>query len=180
MAVTYRVITIALFFALFTLSSVELSTCYVLKGSVTCLDCNHRHSHFSGIMVLVKCSRVKNATIATTKPDGSFEAKLPSHTLSSNCRARILGASNQLYGSTKNMVRTIVKARGSKPESYAISKPLEFYKKCPLKAGNCGPKKIGLGSSKTIDIPLPREWGLAPSSYYVTPFLPVIAFTGIP
>ena len=121
---------------------------------------------------------MKNATIATTKPDGSFEAKLPSDTVTSYCRARILGGSNQLYGSIKNMVRPIVKARGS--ESYAISKPLEFYKKCPLKDGNCGPKKLGLGSSKTIDIPFPREWGLAPSSDYVTPFLPMIAFMGIP
>lgn len=120
---------------------------------------------------------MKNATIATTNPNGSFEAELPSDTLTSYCRARILGGSNQLYGSIKNMVRPIVKARGS---SYAISKPLEFYKKCPLKDGNCGPNKTGLGSSKTIDIPLPREWGLAPSSYYITPFMPIIAFMGIP
>ncbi|KAA8549897.1 hypothetical protein F0562_001581 [Nyssa sinensis] len=172
-----RVITALLF--VLVLARVELSTCHVLKGSVTCLDCNS-HYDLSGIKVLVKCNQVKKLAMATTEEDGSFKTQLPSDAPTSspsfNCLAKLLGGSTQLYASRNNMVTNIVKARES--ESYTISTPLNFHTSCPLskKDAKCVAPDPKIGSSKTIDLPLPPEWGLAPSSYYI-PFFPII---GIP
>ncbi|WJZ89937.1 hypothetical protein VitviT2T_009120 [Vitis vinifera] len=163
-----------LFFAL-VLATIDLSTCHVMKGSVTCLDC-HRHHDFSGIKVLVKCDRVKKLAMATTEADGSFKTNLPSDTQTSspplNCLAKLLGGPNQLYAFRKNTVSKIVKARDD--SSYTISTPLSFSTTCPSSVK--GAKYGEFGSSKTVDLPLPPEWGLAPSSYYI-PFFPII---GIP
>ncbi|WP_168415081.1 hypothetical protein, partial [Acinetobacter indicus] len=161
------------------LARVELSTCHVLKGSVSCLDCN-RHYDLSGIKVLVKCSQVKKLAMATTEEDGSFKTELPSDAPtsppSSNCLAKLLGGPSQLYASRNNIVSQIVKSHES--DSYIISTPLNFHTSCPLskKDAKCGAQNAKIGSSKTVDLPLPPEWGLAPSSYYV-PFFPII---GIP
>ncbi|KAL9997239.1 hypothetical protein Hdeb2414_s0642g00928391 [Helianthus debilis subsp. tardiflorus] len=133
--------------------------------------------HPIGIKILVKCNQVKNLALATTNGYGTFEAQLPS----SNCEAKILGGPNQLYVSRKTMITSIMKVHET--DSYTTSQPLSFYTTCPWSKnhdGKCGTENdtIGrnIGSSKTIDLPLPREWGLAPSSYYV-PFIPII---GIP
>ncbi|MCD7466536.1 hypothetical protein HAX54_003347 [Datura stramonium] len=159
-------------FALFftsALAALQFSSCYVLKGSVTCLGCNQRID-LSGIKVSMKCSKMKTSTMATTEEDGSFETSLPFDITPTNkCYAKILGGPNQLFVSRKETDPTIVKA----DNSYTISKPLKFYTKCPL--SNNG-KCQEFGSSKTIDLPVPKEWGLAPTSYYV-PFIPII---GIP
>ncbi|KAL2985868.1 hypothetical protein AAZX31_12G175300 [Glycine max] len=120
---------------------------------------------FSGIKVSVKCEGVKNLAMATTEDKGFFKVDLPSDhtkTPSSNCFIKLLGGSNSLYASKKNQVSQIVKGR--EKNTYTISTPL----KC--NASN------QFGSSKSFDLPLPREWGLAPSSFYV-PFFPII---GIP
>ncbi|GFZ13106.1 pollen Ole e 1 allergen and extensin family protein [Actinidia rufa] len=174
MAIAHQVIT-ALVFAL-VLARVELSTCHVLKGSVTCLDCNHLYN-LSDIKVLVKCSRVKKLATATTEEDGTFAIKLPSDTptapSSLNCLAKILGGPRQLYTSRTKMVSIVVNVPNS--NAYTVSTPLKFYTSCP-KDAKCRAQNAEIGSSKTIDLPLPREWGLAPTSYYV-PFIPII---GIP
>nr|XP_043610610.1 uncharacterized protein LOC122582304 [Erigeron canadensis] len=158
------------------LSMVEYSSCHLLKSSVTCLDCPTDYD-LAGIKILVKCKQVKNLAMATTNEHGAFETKLPS----SNCQAKILGGPKQLYVSKKTMITNIkiVQER----DSYTTSQPLTFYTSCPLsqnKDGKCGARNDAVGesfgSSKTIDLPFPREWGLAPSSYYV-PMLPII---GIP
>lgn len=121
---------------------------------------------------------MKKLGVAYTEEDGTFETELPSDgpksTSPSNCMAKIMGGPHQLYVSTKNSLIPIAK---SKEESghFTTSKPLSFYKSCPLK-GKCEAKDMGFASSKTVDLPLPREWGLAPSSYYI-PFIPII---GIP
>ncbi|KAJ9188653.1 hypothetical protein P3X46_000028 [Hevea brasiliensis] len=162
-----------LLFAL-ALSGVQLSSCHVLKGKLACLDCSSRYD-FSGIKVLVKCDNAKRLATSTTKSDGSFEVELPSDSSSRtsttplNCLAKIAGGSSQLYASKKNMVSKIVKTQDSSP--YAISTPLVFSTTSPPLG-----KIKDIGSSKTVDLPLPREWGLAPSSYY-PPFIPII---GIP
>ncbi|KAK9280174.1 hypothetical protein L1049_013861 [Liquidambar formosana] len=166
---------VALLFVLVTM--VEPSTCHVVKGSVSCLDC-HRHYNLSGVKVAVKCDQVKKLATVTTEDDGSFATNLPSDTpmsaTPSNCNAKLLGGENQLYASRKNMFSKIVKVQES--NSYTISTPLAFSTTCPSKEANCGASNGETGSSKTVDIPLPPEWGLAPSSYYV-PFFPII---GIP
>ncbi|XP_059300341.1 uncharacterized protein LOC132052707 [Lycium ferocissimum] len=162
-----------LVFALFiilALVSFQFSYSYVLKGSVTCLDCK-QHTDLSGIKVSVKCSQVKTLAMATTKEDGSFGTNLPSDS-TNKCYAKILGGPNQLFVSRKEIDPTIVKAQED-DNSYTISKPLKFYTRCPL--SNNG-KCHEFGSSKTIDLPVPKEWGLAPTSYYL-PFIPII---GIP
>ncbi|PHT30118.1 hypothetical protein CQW23_30319 [Capsicum baccatum] len=168
-------------FALFitlALATLQFSSCYVLKGSVTCLDCNH-HIDLSGIKVSVKCSKVKTLTMATTEEDGSFEASLPfDKTPTNKCYAKILGGPNQLFVSRKETDPTVVKSQEDDGNSYTISNSLKFYTKCPSsnKNDNNGKCHDEFGSSKTIDLPVPREWGLAPTSYYV-PFFPII---GIP
>lgn len=167
------IITRLVLFAL-ALSMVEFSMCHLLKSSVTCLDCP-TGSNLAGINILVKCDHVKNSVMATTNEHGAFETQLPS----SNCQAKILGGPKQLYVSRKNMVTSIMNVHET--DSYTTSQPLSFYTSCPLSQnGKCGTQNnaVGrnIGSSKTIDIPLPKEWGLAPSSYYV-PFMPII---GIP
>ncbi|XP_048434575.1 uncharacterized protein LOC125474665 [Pyrus x bretschneideri] len=168
----------ALLFAL-VLANVETSTCQVLKAKVTCFDC-HQNYDFSEIKVLVKCDKVKKLAMAITEKDGSFEAKLPSNNNpktpeAMNCLARILGGPDQLYASRKFLASEIVKTQDS--NSYTTSTPLGFSTSCPLNIKDAACKAMNkFGSSKTIDVPLPPGWGLAPSSYYV-PFIPII---GIP
>ncbi|XP_022889404.1 uncharacterized protein LOC111404909 [Olea europaea var. sylvestris] len=170
---------VALFLTL-VLASFDLSTSHVVKGSVTCLDCKP-HSDLSGIQVLVKCDKVKKLAIATTQEDGTFDAELPSNGWtppnSLNCLAKILGGPHQLYTSRKDSVSMIVKPNGVK--FYSTSEPLNFYNSCPSSRnydGKCVTKNMEFGSSKTVDLPVPREWGIAPTSYYA-PFIPII---GVP
>ncbi|KAL2507433.1 Pollen Ole e 1 allergen and extensin family protein [Forsythia ovata] len=173
-------VVVALFFTL-VLSRVYLSTSHVLMGSVICRDCKY-NSDLSGIQVVVKCDKAKKLAMATTHKDGTFNAELPSDDStppnSLNCLAKILGGPHQLFASRKESISMIVKTKGV--NIYATSKPLNFYKSCPLSRnlynGKCVAKNMEFGSSKTVDLPLPREWGLAPTSYYV-PFFPII---GIP
>ncbi|XWS73882.1 hypothetical protein CRYUN_Cryun02cG0167200 [Craigia yunnanensis] len=163
---------------LLALARIQLSTCQVLEGKFSCLDCNHDYD-FSGIKVVVKCGQVKKLATAITEENGSFKVKLPTDTSKTptplNCLAKLLGGPNQLYAWKKNLVSKVVKAH--ELYSYTISTPLAFYTSCPLasKDAKCGALNE-IGSSKTVDLPLPPEWGLAPSSYYV-PFFPII---GIP
>ncbi|XP_054816720.1 uncharacterized protein LOC129316362 [Prosopis cineraria] len=151
-------LTTALLFAL-ALATIDPSTCQEVKAKVSCLDCPSNFD-LSGIKVSVKCEKVKKLGVATTEHDGSFKVKLP--TDSGRCVAQLVGGPEQLYTSRKSMFSRIVKAR--EPNTFTISTPLSFHAKSEL------------GSSKTVDLPLPPEWGLAPSSYYV-PFFPII---GIP
>lgn len=129
---------------------------------------------FSDIKVSLKCEGVKTLAITATEKDGSFKANLPSyHTkTSTNCFAKLLGGPTQLYTRKQNQVSQITK--GKEENTYTISTPLSFMISCP-KNTNCKAAKP-VGSSKTVDLPLPPAWGLAPSSYYV-PFVPII---GIP
>ncbi|XP_057806539.1 uncharacterized protein LOC131021384 [Salvia miltiorrhiza] len=158
----------------------ELYSSQVLEGSVNCLDCP-RGSDLSGLQVLVKCDKVKKLAMAYTEEDGSFTTALPSDgdaaaaAAPSNCMAKIMGGPQQLYISGKDSVVKIANAKEKGAGHFTTSTPLTFYKSCPAK-GRCGGKDMGFASSKTVDVPLPREWGLAPSSYYV-PFIPII---GIP
>ncbi|MED6123121.1 hypothetical protein PIB30_046222 [Stylosanthes scabra] len=162
----HQVITLVLLFAL-ALIRIHPSACQqIVEGKVSCLDCTH-HYHFSDIKVSVKCQGVNKLAMATTQDDGSFKLALPSSSSSvNNCMAKILGGPVQLYASRKKQVSEIVK--GKDKNMYTISAPLSFM--------TSRPNKNQLGSSKTVDLPLPPEWGLAPSSYYV-PFIPII---GIP
>ncbi|KAF5751710.1 hypothetical protein HS088_TW02G00727 [Tripterygium wilfordii] len=154
-------------------SRIQLSTCQALKAKVSCLDCKTLYD-FSGIMVSVKCDKVKKLSMATANEDGSFAVDLPSEPTKKpmNCLAKLVGGPSEIYASKKNMVSEIVKAGDETTTGfYTISTLLAFSTKCPSKAMKCG-----FASSKTVDLPLPPEWGLAPSSYYV-PFVPII---GIP
>lgn len=126
--------------------------------------------HVSDVKVSVKCDGVKQLGLAATENDGSFKVDLPSD--KRNCLAKLLGGPVQLYASGKDQISEIMK--GKEPNSYTISTPLSFRTSCPQRTTCKG--GIGVGSSKTVDLPLPPEWGLAPSSYYV-PFFPII---GIP
>lgn len=130
---------------------------------------------FTGIQVLVKCDKVKKLSMTYTEEDGAFQTELPSDgpksASPSNCMAKIMGGPYQLFTQMSNSVAQITKSN----QEFTTSKPLSFYKSCPVKA-KCGNKDMGFASSKTVDLPLPREWGFAPTSYYI-PFVPII---GIP
>ena len=133
----------------------------------------------SGIKVVVKCAHVKKLATATAEENGSFKVKFPTDASKTptplNCLAKLLGGPNQLYAWKKNMVSKVVKAH--ELNSYTISTPLAFYTSCPLASKDAKCRATNeISSSKTVDLPLPPEWGLAPSSYYV-PFFPII---GIP
>ncbi|XP_051134063.1 uncharacterized protein LOC127253486 [Andrographis paniculata] len=163
----------------------------VVKGFVTCLDCPHGYD-LSGVQVLVKCEQTKKAgTVAYTQVDGAFETEVGLD--KGECMAKIMGGPEQLYyvGTRKNDASFQV-AKSEKltaTTTKIIPEAIPFYKSCPTE-GKCGDKKEMNGdsngnggnkegsydSSKTVYLPLPRQWGLAPSSYYV-PFFPII---GIP
>lgn len=117
---------------------------------------------FSGIEVAVKCDKAGKLNVASTESDGSFSVEFPSPAPQS-CLAKILGGPNQLYVSKSSKVSQVIT---NEPKPYTLSAPLVFYTRPPS----------SFGSSKTFDIPLPPEWGFAPSSYYF-PFFPII---GIP
>ncbi|KAF8397931.1 hypothetical protein HHK36_016857 [Tetracentron sinense] len=166
---------ITAFFLALALARVDLSTCHVVKGSLSCLDCS-AHDDLSGIRVLVKCDKVKKLAVATTEEDGSFKAELPSAS-PSNCLAKLAGGPKQLYSSKKSLVSKIVKTHES--NSYTISTPITFSTSYPSKTKiplSSSSATSEFGSSEFADLPLPPEWGLAPSSYYI-PFIPII---GIP
>ncbi|XP_062082574.1 uncharacterized protein LOC133788925 [Humulus lupulus] len=170
---------ISVLFLVLVLARIEISTCQVFKAKVSCLDCTpNPKTDLSGIKVLVKCDKVKKMAMATTENDGSFEAEVPTDNKTPqrplNCLAKLLGGPNQLYASSKTMVSQIVQTHSN---SFTISTPLSFYNSCPstIAHAKCEANKKW-DSSKTIDLPLPPQWGLAPSSYYI-PFFPII---GIP
>lgn len=118
-----------------------------------------------GITVGVSCSHTNTRFTVTTDKKGDFISELPSK-IESNCEAELQGSVKQLYASKNNVKSKIVKLGGDK---YGLSSKLFFLKSCPRSFGS-------FSSSKTVDLPVPPEWGLAPTSYYV-PFLPII---GIP
>lgn len=120
---------------------------------------------FIGIAVSVSCSHINTRFTVTTDKKGEFMSELPSR-IESNCEAELKGSFKQLYASKNNVKSKIVNLGG---EKYGLSSKLIFLKSCPRSLGS-------FGASKTVDLPIPPEWGLAPTSYYV-PFFPII---GIP
>nr|ACU14606.1 unknown [Glycine max] len=165
-----------LLFAL-AIARISPSACQTVEGKVSCTDCADNYD-FSGIKVSVKCEGVKNLAMATTEDKGFSQVDLPSDQTkppSVNCFTKLLGGPNtNLYASKKNLVSQIVK--GKEKNTYTISTPLSFFTSCPQNTECKAANYNQFGSSKTFDLPLPREWGLAPSSFYV-PFFPII---GIP
>ncbi|KAI4373597.1 hypothetical protein MLD38_011707 [Melastoma candidum] len=158
-----------------TLVNLDLSSCLSLQGKVTCLDCEKGHD-LSGIRIQVKCDKIKKLSVGTTSRGGFFRTDLPRdrnvpHDPPKNCLARVVGGSTQIYASKKNMVSKVVNAYHKPDQVYMTVTPLAISTKRPSSS------PANLGSSKTIDLPLPPEWGLAPTSYYYTPFIPII---GIP
>ncbi|XP_038902068.1 uncharacterized protein LOC120088711 [Benincasa hispida] len=179
MAITSLVTAAFLLGVVVATARVELSTTtHVLKGKVLCLDCDAAYD-LSGIVVMAKCEKVRKVVTATTAKDGGFEAELPSD----DCEARLGGGRNQLYAARKDMVAGIVRGVGGSDDVYGIATPLAFCSSCRCRSIGASEaekycKAAGgkFGSSKTFNLPLPPEWGMAPSSYYF-PFFPII---GIP
>ncbi|MGD7361324.1 hypothetical protein, partial [Ralstonia pseudosolanacearum] len=160
---------ISAFFLVSALASIEFSACNVVKGTVSCLDCN-LHDDLPEVNVLVKC--VKSTTTTTTEKDGSFEAQLPTNPSSTNCAVELVGGPQQLCSYRKTMASKIVKAHDS--SSYTISSPLAYSTSCPSNTKS-GTSTSMFDSSKTVDFPMPSEWGLPPTSF-VIPIIPI----GIP
>ncbi|GAB4859797.1 hypothetical protein Ancab_011277 [Ancistrocladus abbreviatus] len=179
MAVSQFTAAFALALITISLTSIQPSACHVVKSSVSCIDCD-RHYDLSGISVMIKCDRVKKLGITTTKLDGSFDAELPldsSLTPASNCQAKVLGGPEQLYALEENKGSKVVMEPGQS-NAYTTVAPLMVAKSCSSfrKYGKCVSPNGNLGSSKTIDLPIPPEYGLPPTSLY----FPVIPIIGIP
>ncbi|AEC07988.1 hypothetical protein AtNW77_Chr2g0246841 [Arabidopsis thaliana] len=155
---------LAVFLFSATLSSCLVVSASLVEGKVSCFDCPNDYD-YSGITVGVSCSHTNTRFTVTTDKKGDFISELPSK-IESNCEAELQGSVKQLYASKNNVKSKIVKLGGDK---YGLSSKLFFLKSCPRSFGS-------FSSSKTVDLPVPPEWGLAPTSYYV-PFLPII---GIP
>ncbi|KAF3552981.1 hypothetical protein F2Q69_00012376 [Brassica cretica] len=157
------------FLALFLLTAALISPSLVVsvslvEGKVSCYDCPSDYD-YSGIMISVSCSHSKTRFTVSTDKKGEFMSELPSR-VKSDCEAELQGSFKQLYASKKNIMSKIVKLEGHK---YGLSSKLIFLKSCPRSLRS-------FSSSKTVDLPVPPEWGLAPTSYYL-PFFPII---GIP
>ncbi|XP_042510553.1 uncharacterized protein LOC122085979 [Macadamia integrifolia] len=160
----------------------------LLHGSVSCLDCKEKSHQLHGIRVLVGCDGVKKMAMAVTDDNGHFRTELPrdsSSKSSTKCLAKLLGGPKQLCSSRKTLVYNVVEADHGK-NSFTIAKPLAFFTSCST---NTKAKTqstpldemtktftTDFGPFKTINIPLPSEWGLAPTSDYI-PIMPII---GIP
>ncbi|XP_022152986.1 uncharacterized protein LOC111020592 isoform X2 [Momordica charantia] len=133
--------------------------------------------HLTGTVVMVKCDKVDKVVTATTGKDGFFEAELHPSSDGRDCEARLAGRPNQIYSATNTIVAGIVRGDGG---VYGISTPLAFCTACRSISSEavkyCKAAGRKFGSSKTFNLPLPPEWGLAPSSYYF-PFFPII---GVP
>ncbi|CAH2060941.1 unnamed protein product [Thlaspi arvense] len=162
MALRLSFLTLFLFAA--ALSSCLMVSASLVEGKVSCFDCPNDYD-YSGIMVSVSCSHTETRFTASTDKKGEFMSELPSRD-TSNCEAELQGSFKQLYAATKAIKSKIVKLEGDK---YGLSSKLIFLRSSPRSLGS-------FGSSKTVDLPVPREWGLAPTSYYF-PFFPII---GIP
>ncbi|KAL0534324.1 hypothetical protein IC582_028614 [Cucumis melo] len=170
-------------FLFMVLASTQLAQCNTLKAKISCLDCQSNYD-FSGNLIMVKCERVKNLTIAITKADGSFETPLPSDMASVDseaappppkCIAKLVGGSHQLFASRKELVSTIIKETNSK--FFTIATALRFSTCKEINRKCKAIKKESIEDSKTFDLPnLPPEWGFPPTSYY----LPVLPIIGIP
>ncbi|KAI3461279.1 hypothetical protein Pfo_017942 [Paulownia fortunei] len=84
-----------------------------------------------------------------------------------NCMTQIMGGLTSSTLQPRILWSKLLKPMNE--ANFTISKSCHFKWKCVA-------KDMGFGSSKTVDLPRPREWGLAPTSYYM-PFIPII---GIP
>ncbi|GMH12674.1 hypothetical protein Nepgr_014515 [Nepenthes gracilis] len=76
------------------------------------------------------------------------------------------------------MATQIIKA-GKQTTTYTTATPLTVGKSCSSvgKHAKCGARLPDFDSSKTIDLPIPAEFGLPPTSYYV-PLFPIIEVEG--
>lgn len=146
----------------------------------------------------MKCNRSgKKLAYALTDEKGFFQADLPlspssSSSPSPNCLAMLLGGPKKLCSYKKDLVSKIVKAKDH--DVYTTSTPLTTFSTCPPSHssytsktedpkiadtgvyGKSGGENGEFEASKTVDLPLPPEWGFPPTSFYV-PFVPII---GIP
>ncbi|XP_023542373.1 uncharacterized protein LOC111802294 [Cucurbita pepo subsp. pepo] len=166
------------FLLLMVLARTQLAQCNTLKANISCLDCQSNYD-FSGNMIVVNCKNVKNLSVAITEANGSFKTTLPSDMASddseaapSNCIAKLTGGPHQLYASRKGMSSTVIKRTNS--NFFTLANALTFST-CKHNT-KCLSIKNFVADSKTIDLPLPPEWGFPPTSYYF-PVLPII---GIP
>ncbi|KAF3778210.1 hypothetical protein EJ110_NYTH41879 [Nymphaea thermarum] len=172
----YDVVSVAILLVLLlqSASSYEASSVAV-TGSISCPDCTSRRQ-LAGLRVVIKCGRAKQAIGTLTDNTGAFKVNLSSSLLHdmAPCYAMLLSGSNRQckFEGGHNIAR-IVDGR--------LTSPLTFSPfSCPgkpsqgLKPG--GSQGAELGDSKTIDLPLPPEWGLPPTSYYTYPIIPI----GIP
>ncbi|KAL8144009.1 hypothetical protein V2J09_017041 [Rumex salicifolius] len=131
----------------------------------------------TGISILVKCDQMKKPAMATTNKGGSFEANLPlSSSTSSNCRARLFAGPKQLYALNKNIEAKVIRV-SDQANTYTTASTMTFATSCSSLAtlGRC---PSPLGSSKTVDLPIPPEYGLPPTSYYLAPLAPFIPIIG--
>ncbi|ERN07100.1 uncharacterized protein LOC18435316 [Amborella trichopoda] len=175
---------------LLSFSSSHLASAHVVEDQISCLDCTKHQAH--GVGLVIKCDSEK-PILAVTDRTGSFKAEITtsktSAPLEDTCYASLLGPRNKLCSFKNNQASKFVKsAKYHKDPSssyYALFTPLSFSSSDCVSMANRkikpdfkveDTKQDGSKSSKTIDLPVPREWGLAPTSYYFYPIIPI----GIP
>ncbi|GAB4824658.1 hypothetical protein Ancab_007530 [Ancistrocladus abbreviatus] len=182
MAVSQFTAALAMTITIISLARIQPVECSVVKAHVSCIDCG-RHYDLSGIIVTIQCDKVKKMAITSTEHNGSFEAQLPtdfSLPPTSNCQAKVLGGPKQLYALEENKGSKIITKQG-KTNVYTTLAPLIVAESCTSfrKYGRCSSPDGNLGSSKTINLPVPPEFGLPPTSFYI-PIFPIFPIIGIP
>ncbi|VVB16833.1 unnamed protein product [Arabis nemorensis] len=161
------------FFVFAVFSNFKLSASSLVRGKVSCLDCQTDFD-FSGIKVLLKCDGEKKPVTAMAASDGSFRSALPitNEKGSMNCLAKLLGGPDQLYAHKHNLVSELVKSKRDS-KVFTTSNPLSFSLSCPKPTRDNAGEMIG--DSKTINFPGTGGFGFPPASFF--PFIPII---GIP
>ncbi|ONK57470.1 uncharacterized protein A4U43_C09F840 [Asparagus officinalis] len=168
------------------LASINLSSCQLVKGSVSCVDCNP-HKDLSGVRVAVKCRFERKLVFALTNNKGNFEAEVPKNSSSPsssplNCYAMLLGGPVQLWAFKKSMLSKIIKAPAGLSGSYSLSTPLTFFISHPTpkvfdQSHSDDKKSPDFGVFPPMALPPPANFtGNIPLIFFF-PFLPII---GVP
>lgn len=132
---------------------------------------------FTGLGVVVRCGRDGQVGGALTNDSGWFKVNMRRPGLlqsAAPCYAMLVsGPRRRCRFKDGHSMARVVDGRLTSPLTFS---PASCVGEPSQGLGPASIRGAELGDSKTIDLPLPREWGLPPTSYYTFPVIPI----GIP
>ncbi|CAN6439185.1 unnamed protein product [Victoria cruziana] len=148
----------------------------VVTGSVSCPHCTSG-DQLQGLGVVVGCGRDGQVGGALTNDSGWFKVNMRRPGLlqsAAPCYAMLVsGPRRRCRFKDGHSMARVVDGRLTSPLTFS---PASCVGEPSQGLGPASIRGAELGDSKTIDLPLPREWGLPPTSYYTFPVIPI----GIP